>query len=144
MCLWKLSPDSGIVDLIVTGNRHTAAVTTVNFCNLSDQFVSASLDTTLKLWKNEGNAVTVVGTEVAHAKDINCVTVAPNDKIVASASQDKLIKVCEHFFFYFRMQHLIIGIILTGKLEKSEIFNFILYNFDFFFLNGENWGVVLN
>lgn len=30
---------------------------------------------------------------IAHQKDINCVCVSPNDKIVASASQDKTVKL---------------------------------------------------
>lgn len=33
-------------------------------------------------------------TILAHQKEINCVTVSPNDKLIATASQDKTAKVC--------------------------------------------------
>lgn len=32
-------------------------------------------------------------TEIAHQKDINCVVVSPNDKIIATGSQDKTAKL---------------------------------------------------
>jgi len=33
-------------------------------------------------------------TILAHEKEINCVTISPNDKLIATASQDKTAKVC--------------------------------------------------
>lgn len=33
-------------------------------------------------------------TVLAHQKEINCVTVSPNDKLIATTSQDKTAKVC--------------------------------------------------
>lgn len=33
-------------------------------------------------------------TILAHQKEINCVTISPNDKLIATASQDKTAKVC--------------------------------------------------
>lgn len=85
----------GLVLAVGAGTRHTAAVNSVGFARTTaDTFLSASLDTTLKLWRREADdSITVMRTEVAHGKDINCVTVAPNDKLAATASQDKNIKV---------------------------------------------------
>jgi U3 small nucleolar RNA-associated protein 13 len=36
----------------------------------------------------------VVLTEIAHDKDINSVCISPNDKLIATGSQDKTAKVC--------------------------------------------------
>ena len=59
----------------------------------------------MKLWPlpddlaaEDGGVVTVKVissrlTEKAHDKDVNGITVAPNDKLVATASQDKTAKV---------------------------------------------------
>jgi U3 small nucleolar RNA-associated protein 13 len=57
----------------------------------------------MKLWQlkvienSEGGAthygVESVQTVIGHEKDINSIAVAPNDKLIASASQDKTIKV---------------------------------------------------
>eukprot|EP00455_Lapot_gusevi_P043756 TRINITY_DN5368_c0_g1_i8.p1 TRINITY_DN5368_c0_g1~~TRINITY_DN5368_c0_g1_i8.p1 ORF type:complete len:584 (+),score=172.12 TRINITY_DN5368_c0_g1_i8:184-1935(+) len=72
-------------------------------------FVSASKDRTLKVWRfapileqlsaDEKEAssealklVSDVGV-VAHDKDINCVAISPNDKLIATASADKSIKL---------------------------------------------------
>lgn len=38
-------------------------------------------------------AATTLRAVKAHDKDINCLAVSPNDKLIASASQDKLVKV---------------------------------------------------
>lgn len=38
-------------------------------------------------------SLNAIGTVLAHQKDINCVTVSPNDKLIATASQDKTAKV---------------------------------------------------
>ena len=67
--------------------------------------MSASKDRTLKRWSigsiptafdsNEKNpsSLTATHTVVAHEKDVNAVTISPNDRIVATASADKTIKV---------------------------------------------------
>jgi U3 small nucleolar RNA-associated protein 13 len=65
-------------------------------------FASASSDKTLKLWRlniNElSNTTEMLTLESensvrAHDKDINAVTVSPNDALVATGSQDKTIKL---------------------------------------------------
>lgn len=102
--LW-LMQDEHKVSCVGIGRRHTASVGSVAFPHNTDKFcVSASLDTCLKLWElpdfslklPENSAdisISCSKTEVAHQKDINCVAVSPNDKIIATGSQDKTAKL---------------------------------------------------
>ncbi|KAI1883949.1 hypothetical protein AGOR_G00221340 [Albula goreensis] len=84
--LWRMDTDSGEVG-------------SVSCSRLKESFVvSGSLDCTIKLWdvpeQLEGVAqLSVRATEKAHDKDVNSVTVSPNDKLVASGSQDRTVKV---------------------------------------------------
>jgi len=78
---------------------------TLSYHRLSPQFVvSGSQDLTIKLWtlpsewsagESDQHPVSLTAklTEKAHDKDINSVTVSPNDKLIASGSQDKTAKV---------------------------------------------------
>eukprot|EP01029_Cantina_marsupialis_P018308 TRINITY_DN41_c0_g3_i1.p1 TRINITY_DN41_c0_g3~~TRINITY_DN41_c0_g3_i1.p1 ORF type:complete len:1230 (-),score=445.76 TRINITY_DN41_c0_g3_i1:220-3909(-) len=76
--------------------------------------VTAGEDRTLKLWKirdfvqggKENLTVKASATVVAHQKDVNCVTVAPNDRVVATGSQDKTIKLYK---------------IVPGKLPRLDL-----------------------
>lgn len=91
---------------------HTQDVGALCFSKLGFNFlVSGSIDTTIKLWtikiepkKTPTNVkqdqhvdadfkVTVLFTVKAHEKDINSVCVSPNDKLIASGSSDKTVKV---------------------------------------------------
>ena len=66
-------------------------------CEIPSFWVSGSEDKTLKLWDLESITDGVLhGAKVtvkAHDKSINAVCVAPNDKLVASCSMDKTIKL---------------------------------------------------
>ncbi|OWZ19994.1 U3 small nucleolar RNA-associated protein [Phytophthora megakarya] len=71
-------------------------------------FVTGSSDKTLKMWSLQPLAgayatpakpapteltISTLGAVKAHDKDVNALAVSPNDRFIASASQDKLIKV---------------------------------------------------
>ncbi|KDO33510.1 hypothetical protein SPRG_02318 [Saprolegnia parasitica CBS 223.65] len=65
-------------------------------------FVTGSTDKTMKLWSlgpvlADGGASTLslsaMAATKAHEKDVNALAVAPNDRFIASGSQDKLIKI---------------------------------------------------
>ena len=73
-----------------------------NFFRLDTSFlVSGSQDLTLKLWplpsdlalKKHQLSLRAEVTEKAHDKDINAIVVSPNDKLIATGSQDKTAKV---------------------------------------------------
>ncbi|KAL1494162.1 hypothetical protein ABEB36_009806 [Hypothenemus hampei] len=99
--LWKLI--AGVqMDCLATAKKHTGSVGSVSFFqNFATNFISASHDTCLKLWTIQENkqrstvkvTLNCKQTVVAHQKDINSVSVSPNDKMVASASQDKTVKL---------------------------------------------------
>ena len=102
--LWKLEySDSLNVRLLATFKGH--AETVQYLCAAPKKgnfFVSTSTDKSLKLWQlNEQitsttRSITVSQsnkTIVPHNKDINVVKVSPNDKLVATGSSDKTIKV---------------------------------------------------
>ncbi|XP_069125623.1 transducin beta-like protein 3 [Argopecten irradians] len=99
--LWKIDPSTAKVKCVAVGQGHTHAVNTIAFSWLNARtLVSGGQDSTLKVWDipEELNVQTMVSlhskvTEKAHDKDINSVAMAPNDKFIASGSQDKTIKV---------------------------------------------------
>lgn len=107
--LWSKS-GSGF-SLIATMKGHNKSVGTVNFSPQSGNYViSGSADQTIKLWwvKDLKNMVgeepvevaSAKNTTMAHQKDINSVKFAPNEKLLATASQDKTINVMKYEKFY--------------------------------------------
>ncbi|XP_076473049.1 transducin beta-like protein 3 [Babylonia areolata] len=101
--IWRMNPETCQVSCVAVGDGHAKAVTSVAFSRLSAKFiVSGSEDQTVKLWKlpsevkqETDQLVTLHSsvTEWAHQAEINCVTVAPNDMYLASASRDKTAKL---------------------------------------------------
>jgi len=96
--LWTV--DGSNIECVAQGHGHTHAVNAVVFSRLSGSFVvSGGQDCTMKLWpvptEYSGFMHTLVSkaTEHAHDKDINSITVAPNDKLLCSASQDRTAKL---------------------------------------------------
>lgn len=97
---------------VALAEGHSDAVGAVRFSRASPSanafwVVSASADRTIKLWDTAsllalattGTAAAAAApaslspvlTKLAHEKDINCLAVAPNDKLIACGSQDKTI-----------------------------------------------------
>jgi U3 small nucleolar RNA-associated protein 13 len=86
---------------------HSEAIGTVAFSRKSNAFaISGSKDRTIKIWPlpedvydcNEsiGSPLKFVRASLtikAHEKDINSISVSPNDRMIASASQDKTAKL---------------------------------------------------
>lgn len=99
--LWLMKSGTQEIQCLGIGTRHTASVGSVSLPSLCASFcLSVSQDTTLKRWQlpsaldaTEPAILTSSHTEIAHSKDINCVSISPNDRIVATGSQDKTVKL---------------------------------------------------
>lgn len=106
--LWRYCFDTSRFTCYAKFEGHSAAVTAVGLPNVMPKgwpefLITASNDLTVKKWKvpkyveNGENEVYVVKsseyTRRAHEKDINALSVAPNDSIFATASYDKLCKI---------------------------------------------------
>lgn len=100
--VWYMDKETTKMTCIASAIRHTASVGSVTISQLSTKFfVSVSQDSCLKLWSlpenlaatSEHIAVNATHTVLAHQKDINSVTISPNDKFIATGSQDKTAKL---------------------------------------------------
>uniref|UniRef100_A0A672Z3B4 U3 small nucleolar RNA-associated protein 13 C-terminal domain-containing protein n=1 Tax=Sphaeramia orbicularis TaxID=375764 RepID=A0A672Z3B4_9TELE len=101
--VWQMDADSGQVHCVARGSSHTNAVGSITCSRMTASFiVSGSQDCTVKVWdlpadlSTTGTDVyelTVRATEKAHDKDVNSVAVSPNDKLLASGSQDRTAKL---------------------------------------------------
>ncbi|KAF1777131.1 G-protein beta WD-40 repeat [Phytophthora cactorum] len=119
--LWDLRPTGGkkmgktLPRCVATCAGHTEALGAIaisqrasSFATGAAFFVTGSSDKTLKMWSLQPLAgayatpakpapteltISTLGAVKAHDKDVNALAVAPNDRFIASASQDKLIKV---------------------------------------------------
>ncbi|KAH7616951.1 putative Transducin beta-like protein 3 [Nannochloris sp. 'desiccata'] len=100
---------SGGEKCLAVGTGHVGAVSAVAFARRSGNFiVTGGSDKLLKVWdtsslsldgdgksgeKRKVASLQAVAAVAAHMKDINAVAVAPNDSVVASASQDRTVKI---------------------------------------------------
>ncbi|XP_006637433.2 transducin beta-like protein 3 [Lepisosteus oculatus] len=102
--VWRLSPATGQVCCVAQGLGHVNAVGSISCSRMKESFVaSGSQDYTVKVWElpeslrsKEGGgveALTARVTEKGHDKDVNSVAVSPNDKLLASGSQDRTTKL---------------------------------------------------
>eukprot|EP01114_Cavostelium_apophysatum_P021718 TRINITY_DN7651_c0_g1_i2.p1 TRINITY_DN7651_c0_g1~~TRINITY_DN7651_c0_g1_i2.p1 ORF type:complete len:878 (-),score=259.44 TRINITY_DN7651_c0_g1_i2:6-2639(-) len=100
--VWTTSGDSFRCMAVCTG--HTEPVTAVAFGRKSAAVLfTASNDMTIKCWNIEDaisgeseetkEITAAVFSQKAHEKDINTLAVSPNDKLLASGSQDRTIKL---------------------------------------------------
>lgn len=102
--VWQMDSVSGQVRCVAQGSSHANAVGSISCSRMKTSFiVSGSQDCTVKVWDLPAD-LTTAGledihqltsrvTEKAHDKDINSVAVSPNDKLVASGSQDRTAKL---------------------------------------------------
>ncbi|XP_077590202.1 transducin beta-like protein 3 [Stigmatopora nigra] len=101
--VWQMDAISGNVRCVAVGVSHANAVGSIAFSRLRAAFlVSGSQDCTLKVWDlpadlSDAGAdlhqLVPRATENAHDKDVNSVAVSPNDKLMASGSQDRTAKL---------------------------------------------------
>ncbi|XP_069380930.1 transducin beta-like protein 3 [Paralichthys olivaceus] len=101
--VWQLDGDSGQVRCVAQGSSHSNAVGSITCSRMKATFVvSGSQDCTVKVWDlpadlpatgEDIHELTARCTEKAHDKDINSVAVSPNDKLLASGSQDRTAKL---------------------------------------------------
>jgi len=106
--LWRVCTEGD--DLNVTcvgvGRGHTEAIGAAALCKKLNKYcvgggafaVSASKDKTLKKWSMplDDTDLDVISSVKAHDKDINIVSIAPNDTLIATGSQDKTVKVWDN------------------------------------------------
>uniref|UniRef100_A0A9L0R2U5 Transducin beta like 3 n=1 Tax=Equus caballus TaxID=9796 RepID=A0A9L0R2U5_HORSE len=104
--IWRMNK-AGKVACVAQGSGHTHGVGTICCSRLKETFlVTGSQDCTVKLWPlpeallskstvPDGGPVLLQAqaTQRCHEKDINSVAVAPNDKLLATGSQDRTAKL---------------------------------------------------
>lgn len=97
--VWCPFPDGRCIGV---GTGHVGAVSAVAFARKGGGFlVSGGADKLLKIWdvaslsldSSKPAVLKATAAVAAHTKDINAVAVAPNDSVVASASQDRTVKI---------------------------------------------------
>ncbi|XP_053132239.1 transducin beta-like protein 3 [Hemicordylus capensis] len=103
--IWRMKKTSGEVFCVAQGLGHAHSVGSLACSRTKENFVvTAGQDCTIKLWylpesvssKSKTDNVETLNadvTEKAHTKDINSVAVSPNDKLIATGSQDKTAKL---------------------------------------------------
>lgn len=100
--LWQLDPGSFTVTCVGVGTKHTRSVGAVAFGKITHHtFASVAQDTCIKVWRlpkdlaadAEPINLNCVATTIAHKEDVNCITISPNDKMIATTSQDKTAKL---------------------------------------------------
>lgn len=99
--VWQMDSDTGRVRCVAQGSSHTNAVGSISCSRMKASFlVTGSQDCTVKVWDlptefsgEEIHQLSPRTTEKAHDKDVNSVAVSPNDKLLASGSQDRTAKL---------------------------------------------------
>uniref|UniRef100_A0A8B9M624 Transducin beta like 3 n=1 Tax=Accipiter nisus TaxID=211598 RepID=A0A8B9M624_9AVES len=105
--VWRMNKDGRVI-CVAQGLGHAHGVGAVSCSRLKESFiVTSSQDCTIKIWNipesltSKAKAALISSPETLHAKvterghdkDINSVAVSPNDKLIATGSQDRLAKL---------------------------------------------------
>ncbi|XP_074454376.1 transducin beta-like protein 3 [Larus michahellis] len=105
--VWRMNKDGRVI-CVAQGLGHAHGVGAVSCSRLKESFiVTSSQDCTIKIWNipesltSKAKAALISSPEILHAKvterghdkDINSVAVSPNDKLIATGSQDRLAKL---------------------------------------------------
>uniref|UniRef100_A0A8C3M008 Transducin beta like 3 n=1 Tax=Chrysolophus pictus TaxID=9089 RepID=A0A8C3M008_CHRPC len=105
--VWRMNKDGRVV-CVAQGLGHAHGVGAVSCSRLKESFiVTSSQDCTIKVWNipesltSKAKTALISSPETLHAqvterghdKDINSVAVSPNDKLIATGSQDRLAKL---------------------------------------------------
>lgn len=105
--LWRYDSNERKIHCLYKGLGHDSAVTALGVPYLSvDWIISGSEDNTIKIWSipsifdeeqsdNQPVMQNLISQSTVHAHDklINCVAVSPNDRLIATCSNDKLAKI---------------------------------------------------
>ncbi|XP_059226358.1 transducin beta-like protein 3 [Stomoxys calcitrans] len=99
--LWTLDKVSGSLKCLTKNlSSHTATIGCISFgFNCSTIFASVCQSGSMKIWslnlkpKQQSHQFSVKCAVVAHDKEVNSVTFSPNNKVIATASQDKTAKL---------------------------------------------------
>ncbi|XP_054739598.1 transducin beta-like protein 3 [Anastrepha obliqua] len=100
ICLWKVDPNAFTLNLVANNNSsHTSTIGCIAFgCNTATHFASVSQDGSLKVWhlkknKDAPHSFNLKYSALSHEKEVNSVSFSPNNKLLATASQDKTAKL---------------------------------------------------
>ncbi|MGH0116990.1 UNVERIFIED_CONTAM: hypothetical protein FKN15_024935 [Acipenser sinensis] len=101
--VWQMNIETGVVCCVAKGSGHANAIGSISCSRMKQSFVvSGSQDCTIKVWdlpeslETRGGSPEVLHarvTEKGHDKDINSIAISPNDKLLATGSQDRTAKL---------------------------------------------------
>ncbi|MGH0130176.1 UNVERIFIED_CONTAM: hypothetical protein FKN15_048954 [Acipenser sinensis] len=101
--VWQMNTETGVVCCVAQGSGHANAIGSISCSRMKQSFVvSGSQDCTIKVWDLPESLATRGGgpevlharvTEKGHDKDINSIAISPNDKLLATGSQDRTAKL---------------------------------------------------
>lgn len=101
--VWYMDGEGGRVSCVAQGSGHANAVGSITCSRMKESFVvSGSQDCTIKVWDlpeqtaspgKDTLLLSARATEKGHDKDVNSLAVSPNDKLLASGSQDRTAKL---------------------------------------------------
>ncbi|XP_036334076.1 transducin beta-like protein 3 isoform X1 [Rhagoletis pomonella] len=98
--LWRVNPNNFTLSCIARNNSsHTSTIGCLVFgCNTAAFFASVSQDGSLKVWhlkknKDAAHSFNLKYSALSHDKEVNSVSFSPNNKLLATSSQDKTAKL---------------------------------------------------